>query len=75
MFLSDIGMYDRTVEAFQYSLDTYQSGRDLAETYLPLAVNQVWSLSGLKVSWQVLRKFESSLVRFLAHDCLHGPRQ
>jgi len=40
MFLSDIGMYERTVEAFQYSLDTYQSGRDLAETYLPLAVNQ-----------------------------------
>jgi len=40
MFLSDIGMYDRTVSAFRYSLETYQSGRDLAEIYLPIAVNQ-----------------------------------
>ena len=36
---------------------------------------QVWSLSGLKVSWQVLRKLESSLVRFHAHDCLDDHRQ
>jgi len=40
MFLADIGLYERTVESWQYSLDTLAAGRDLAETYLPLAVNQ-----------------------------------
>merc|ERR1712111_247771 len=39
MFLADIGLYERTVESWQYSLDTLAAGRDLAETYLPLAVN------------------------------------
>ena len=43
--------------------------------YASSSVSQVWSLSSLKVSWQVLRKLESSLVRFLAHDFLAGPRQ
>ena len=55
-------------------------GGDLTDPELDEAANmtaivsalakQVWSLSGLKVSWQVLRKLESSLVRFLAHDFL-----
>lgn len=37
--------------------------------------DQVWSLSSFKVSYQVLRKLELSLVCFLAHDLPDGPRQ
>ena len=40
-----------------------------------LVTDQVWSVSSFNVRRQVLRKLESSLVRFLAHDFLDGPRQ
>ena len=38
--MQDVGLYDRTVEAFQYTLDTYETSRDLAEHYVPIYVNQ-----------------------------------
>ena len=40
LFLQDVGLYDKTVEAFQYTLETYETSKELAEHYVPIYVNQ-----------------------------------
>ena len=39
LFLQDVGMYDRAVDAFHFTVDSFETSREIAEHYLPIYIN------------------------------------
>jgi len=39
LFLRDVGMYDRAVDAFHFTVDSFETSREIAEHYLPIYIN------------------------------------
>jgi len=39
LFLQDVGMYDRAVDTFHFTVDSFETSREIAEHYLPIYIN------------------------------------